>query len=310
MALLEVASLVLGLAVMVFASDKAVNYATRIAKELGVPSVIIGLVLVSFGTDIAEIANSIFSSFIQHGDINAGDTMGSSLSQITLVLGLVAIISSKQLKAHRRDILILGGSTVLALASSAFALSDSFLSRLDAVLLILAYCTLLILSSRVLIKRRKSPDTDEKRPFPVAVILFLVSMVFVAIGAITVVNSIIVLSEELNLPEFIVSFFTIGIGTSLPELTVQINAAKKGRYGLIMGDAFGSTLTDSTLALASGPLLFPTSVSGDMIGPLVGYAIVAAILVTCLLYFRRKIDRKAAVFLIVIYLISFLVGTM
>ncbi len=121
MVLVELATLVAGLALIYLTSEKTVEYSTHIAKHLKVPPLIIGVVLVSVGTDVPEIANSIFSSYTGHGDINVGNALGSCLAQISLVLGLVTIIGGTVL-GSRRNILVLGGAATIAVALATFVI--------------------------------------------------------------------------------------------------------------------------------------------------------------------------------------------
>ena len=106
---------------------------------------------------------------------------------------------------------------------------------------------------------------------------------------------------------YLISFFAIGLGTSLPELSVEFASIRKRNYELLVGDILGSNVVDSTLALGIGPALFPITVSSFDILPLALYTIFASVVVVSLFALRRKIDRKAAIVLIALYLVSYLV---
>lgn len=307
MVLFELAALLIGLAVVSFFSEKTVECSTHVANKLKVPPLVIGILLISVGTDIPEIANSIFSSYSGHGDINVGDTLGSSLTQITLVLGLVAILGGT-IKAHRKNVLILGACATAAVALAAIIVMDGELTRFDAGFLILAYAVLLAISVKFTIKEYgKSKDIDIsciKDKLPMTFARVIVYLIFVVIGAAVVVGSAIELSNKLGLSEYFISFFVIGMGTSLPELSVELAALRKKRYGLLLGDLMGSNITDATLALGIGPLLFPTDISAGIVTPLAFYVVAASLAVVGLFAWRGKVDKRLGAVFVGIYLLS------
>src|ERR671924_1513094 len=90
---LQVFFFVGGLGVAIVASDKAVAYTRALAAALGAPPFIVGVALVSIGTDLPEIANSIAAHVEGEGDVNVGDSVGSTLTQYTLVLGLFPLVA-------------------------------------------------------------------------------------------------------------------------------------------------------------------------------------------------------------------------
>jgi cation:H+ antiporter len=307
--LVELATLLAGLMVVAYSSGKTVEYSTHIAHALKVPPILIGLILVSAGTDIPEIANSIFSSYTGHGDINVGDTLGSCLSQISLVLGIVVLLAG-MIKAHRKNILALGIGAIIAVAAATFVTLDGELTRSDALLLIGLYILLLVFCARFAEREigvfKKIDLSGMKNKLPLTLFCLVLALAGVVIGAIVVVESAIDLSRGMGIPEYFVSFFIIGIGTSLPELSVEFAAARKKKYGLLIGDLMGSNITDATLALGIGPLLFPTSISSGIITPLATYVIIVSIIVVGLFAWRKKVDKPAALLILALYLLSYL----
>ena len=105
--LLWIIALVAGVILIVFSSDKAVKHSVFFASASGMRPLMIGFFIVSLGTDFPEIINSIISCSIGHGDIAAGDAVGSVLTQITLILGILAV-TSKSFHVKRREILSIG----------------------------------------------------------------------------------------------------------------------------------------------------------------------------------------------------------
>jgi cation:H+ antiporter len=309
MVLVDITVLLIGFAVVGYFADKTVGCSTCLAHRLKVPPLLIGILLVSVGTDIPEIANSVFSSWTNHGDINVGDTMGSALTQITLVFGLAVLIGGS-IVAKRRNILVLGACATAAVLVAAFLVSDGTLDRIDAVILILTYAALLVITGKFTSKEARHTRTDRtlhaclSETVLVSMVRLGIYLFFIVVGAALIVETAINLSYELGLPEYLVSFFIVAIGTSVPELSVEITALRQKKYGLMLGDLFGSNITDATLALGLGPLLFPTDVSSGIIMPLATYVVIASAAVVGLFLWRRKVDRWSAVVFVGVYLLS------
>ncbi|MBU0532003.1 sodium:calcium antiporter [Candidatus Micrarchaeota archaeon] len=304
--IIQLVVLLIGLGIISYASERVVTCSTHIAHKFKLPPLIIGVLLISVGTDIPEIANSVFSSYSDYGDINVGNALGSCLTQITLVLGLVTLLGGT-IKAHRKNILVLGGCVTLAALLASIVVLDGELTRIDAAILILSYIILLGISIKFTTGEYGKKEVDlscSKHGTVVTFIRLVFGLVFVIIGSVIVVESAIELSNVIGLPEFFVSFFVIAIGTSLPELSVELAAIRKKNYGLAVGDLMGSNITDATLALGIGPLLFPTEINSGIIAPLAFYLIIASILVVSMFAWRKKIDKYAAILCIGIYLFS------
>ena len=136
--LVPVLVLIGGLILLVFASDTAVEHSVEVASALGASPLIIGLVLVSIGTDLPEVVNSIMASQIGHGDINVGDSLGSILAQITLVLGLMPFLVGA-FRVRRKEVLVVGSCEILSLIIVLSVVEKGYITRVNALLLILSW---------------------------------------------------------------------------------------------------------------------------------------------------------------------------
>jgi cation:H+ antiporter len=259
-------------------------------------------VVVSLGTDLPEIINSITSSAMGHGDINVGDSFGSVLVQITLILGLVALLGGT-FRVKRNEIAVIGSCELLALIASVSMVEKGYISRTNAVFLVVSFPLLMFIIKNVMKNKYAMPQGDTRlfRHFVIAI----VGYVGVAIGAYFVVNSVVALSAEARIPEYLISFFVVAIGTSLPELAVDFTAVRRKQYEIAIGDAIGSCIVDAGLSIGIGPLIFPTTVSAKLAETTGLYALLASIAVLLVLALRQKLDRKAGVFLIVLYGLSY-----
>ncbi|MCW3986232.1 MAG: sodium:calcium antiporter [Candidatus Bathyarchaeota archaeon] len=301
--------LISGIFLLTFSSDKAVEHSVHFASTLGISSLMIGLILVSIGTDLPEIANSIVACSSGHGDIDVGDSIGSVLTQITLILGLIPFLGRK-FKVKRREVLVIGAFEVLALILAISVVLTGF-TRVKAFLLIASWPIFLLVIKKTTAKdivKKKQLKTQTGRHYLIHLVIAALSYVGVAVGALAVVQSVISMSNELGVPEFFISFFVLAIGTSLPELVVDLTAIRKRQYELAIGDIIGSCIVDATVSISIGQLFFPTAVfvgSPERSILLALYAILASAVVILTLALREKVDRRAGGLFIILYLISY-----
>lgn len=306
--LVPVLVLIAGLILLLFSSDTAVEHSVDIASALGVSPLIIGLVLVSIGTDLPEVVNSIMASQMGHGDINVGDSLGSVLAQITLVLGLMPFLVGT-FKVKKKEVLIIGVCEILALIIALSIVEKGYITRANAFFLILSWLLFMLIvrsftKNKNIKQENRTPSSDRRYfyHFRRAALGFA----GIAIGAYFVIQSVIAISEIFHISEYIISFFAVAIGTSLPELFVNVTAARKNEYELTVGNAIGSCIFDACFSIGIGPLIFPISVSGNLAMITGVYALFGSIMVILMLAFKEKVDRKTGVFFIILYLFSYI----
>ena len=128
----------------------------------------------------------------------------------------------------------------------------------------------------------------------------------VAIEVAMIVASVLELSRIFNIPDFIVSFFLVSIGTSLPELVVDLGAIRRGEVEIAIGDIVGSCIIDASIAIGIGQVFFPQAVSADLAMPAILYIILASIGVIFLIVYREKVDKKTGIVLITFYLLLYI----
>ena len=314
-AILALVGLIIGLALLAYSGNKAVEHSVRIALEWKLSPLIIGLILVSLGTDLPEIVNSIMSSSLGHGDINVGDSLGSVLTQMTLVLGLIPFLGGK-FKVKRKEVAVIGACEVLALMLAVSIAEKGSISNINGLFLVASWPIFMLLTRSATAKATaKNPvkkekliaaPTDEKHlhHFWMACLGF----VGVAIGAFIMIESVITLSAFFQVSEYLISFFVVAIGTSLPELVVELAAIRKKQYELAIGDAVGSCVVDASFSIGIGPLIFgnpPLAVSGGLIMTTGLYAIFGSIVVILTLAIGERVNKMVGGFFIFLYLLSY-----
>jgi cation:H+ antiporter len=303
----QVTLLVAGLALAILASDVAVAYTRSLAAVLGAPPFVVGVVLVALGTDLPEIANSIASHLQDEGDVNVGDSVGSTLTQYTFVLGLfpliIAVIAISRIQVGLVTLLTVGG-----LGLTTIFVADGWLGRLDGIVLVVAWAAAMLAVTRLL------PPTAPEAPPPVRVKgrlpqvgVIVAALAVVGVGATVAVRALVDLAETLGVPEFLLAFFGASLGTSAPEIAVDVTALLRGAPAIALGDALGSSLIDSTLSIGIGPVVKPAEVTADLAVVASLYTAAAVAAVGLLLTLRRRHDRVSAPVLFALYLLSYAV---
>jgi cation:H+ antiporter len=262
----------------------------------------IGLIIVSLGTDFPEIANSIFSSALGHGDINVGDSLGSVLAQMTLMLGLIALFGGT-FKVKREEITVIGACEVLALIAAISMVEKGYISRINAIFLVVSWPILMLIARNVMKKPEVIPHSGQGVFYHLA--FAILGFVGVAAGSFIVIESVIALSAVLPVQEYFISFFLVAIGTSLPELVVDLTAVRKRQYEIAIGDVIGSSIVDAGFSIGIGPLFFPINVSGRIAETTGFYALFVSIIVLLTLAIREKLDKKVGALFVILYLFAY-----
>lgn len=302
--LIWIAAVIAGVALTLMASRKAVHYSSALAQGLSIPPFLIGVTLVSIGTDIPEIANSIIASIAGHGDLNVGDSIGSVMTQITLVFGLLPFFSGA-ISIHRRRTLMIGAFIVMALGLGAYLVADGYLSRVDSIILISAWAIFTGLSWHFApqLSEPVMPTPSSRKLFHA--FLVLVFLTLVGVGAGVFVKALIELSAMFGVPEYLISFFGASLGTSLPELAVDVTALASGKRDIAVGDIVGSCLVDATLSLGAGPLIAPTFVTASLALHGAIIAIVCTALAVLAVSILRNHNRWTGAFMLLLYALAY-----
>lgn len=298
--------LIAGILLMVLSSNKAVEHSAILASALGISPLMIGLVLVSLGTDLPEIVNSIVSSSLGHADIDIGDSIGSVLTQLTLVFGLLPFLG-RSFRVKRKEIIVMGACLILAIMLVISVVEKGYVSRTNALFLVGSW-PIYILITKTLVGRDGlnhvgSIKTAKRKIYHISIAVL--GFVGVAVGAYAVIRSVTILSEALGVPEYFISFFLMSIGTSLPELVVDLAALRKKQYEIVIGDIIGSCIVDASFSTGIGLVLFPQAVSGELASPTILYTLFVSLVVISILVARERVDKKTGIIFIVLYLFSY-----
>jgi cation:H+ antiporter len=222
---------------------------------------------------------------------------------MTLVLGLLALMGGR-FKVKRDEILVLGACEVLALIAAVSMVEKGYISWINAVFLVASWPILMLITKNIMKKPAETPHSGQRPSFHL--MLAILGFIGVAVGSYIVISSVIALSAVLHVPEYLISFFVVAIGTSLPELVVDLTAIRKKQYEIAIGDAIGSSIIDAGFSIGIGPLIFgEIFVSGRLAETTGLYALFCSFMVISILALRKKLDAKAGVLFIVLYFFAY-----
>jgi cation:H+ antiporter len=302
--LVELLLFLLGLAGLVVGADRAVTSAGDLALYYGVSPFFIGVTLISVGTSVPEMVTSVYAAYYGAGDLVVGNIVGSETAQITVAVGVVALIAP--FVTERRDVLVYGTAMILAMIVMLLTLDDGVINRSEGFLMMLAYVQFIYTLYTNEGGEEITEEVIEPAAPPRAALPWIVGgLALVAVGGQLVVVNGVALASVFGVPEYLVGLFT-GLGTTLPEIVVAGIAAHEGHGGISVGSILGSNITDPVFSLGIGALFFDV-VLADVAAlqfSLV-YMLAVSITVLGLFYWRRGIDRRAAVVCLLLYLPSF-----
>ena len=251
--MLDFMFIAVGLAGLVWSSDKFVEGAAAIASHAGMSPLLIGMTIVSLGTSAPEIVVSIMASLSGSGELAVGNALGSNITNIGLVLGITLIIRSITIDASttKRE---LPQMVVVTLLAGALMI-DGVLSVTDGALLILG----LVIFLTLLARRGEAPeggmDNDSTLTPLKAWGVFTIGLVMLVISSRLLVVGAVNIAMALGVSELIIGLTIVAIGTSLPELAAAVMSALKGHSDIAIGAIVGSNVFNLLVVLA-GPGLF------------------------------------------------------
>lgn len=249
--LLPLLAVIGGLALLVWSADRFVDGAAATAGYAGVPPLLIGMVIIGFGTSAPEMVVSAFAAWQGNPALALGNAYGSNIANIALILGLTAVISPIMVISSvlRKELPVLAIVTGLA----AFQLWDGFISRRDAWVLLAVFASLMAWSIfEGLQHNRNNQNTPSQaeagmsvRP---ALFWLFTGLVLLVISSRVLVWGAVEVAHTLGVSDLIIGLTVVAVGTSLPELASSLAAIRKNEHDLALGNVLGSNLFN-TLAV-------------------------------------------------------------
>ncbi len=263
--LLNLLALFVGLALLVWSSDKFVFGASCTARLLGVSPLLIGLTIVGFGTSAPELLISAISAYNGNPELAIGNAIGSNIANIALILGSAAIISP--LVVSSRIIKIEVPILFCVMLFTLLLMIDDSLSRVDGVLLLLAMTAVMGwiifdgLTKKDAVLEKEFEDEIPSNISALTAIGWLVTgLIFLVVSSRMMVWGAVNIAQYLGVSDLIIGLSIVAIGTSLPELGASLASVRKKEYDIALGNVLGSNLFNSLGVLGVAGVIQPTGV--------------------------------------------------
>lgn len=260
-----------GFILLIWSADRFVEGAAATAKDAGMPSLLIGMVIVGFGTSAPEMVVSAMAAINGNPDLALGNALGSNIVNTGLVLGLTAIITPilVQSKIVRKEIpLLLLISSVLG-----YFLWDGSLTRFESVLLLVGFFSLIGWSIYSAMKGKgdklegeiEQELVEHEMPIKKAIFWLVIGLVLLIVSSRVLVWGAVSIAEALGVSDLIIGLTIVALGTSLPELAASIIAVRKGEHDIAIGNVVGSNMFNLLAVTGIAGVISPiTSLSGEV----------------------------------------------
>lgn len=312
-----VASLLAALLVLAKASEYAIVYASTLARLAGISEMAVGFLLVAVSTSLPELVVSVTSALSGSVQLGIGNVFGANIADATLVIAAAAITAKVTITREEH-----GQLTRILLAVSALSIV-MVLGKLSAALgvaLLAVFCgyVYFVLKQRVKFEagerkgavksvqqgiRRIASEIGE---FARALLFFSSSMLVIILASRFAVDTAVNFASAAGVGLAVVGATLVSIGTTLPELSVSISAARAGKSGLALGNAIGSCITNISLVLGLAIVINPAAADLAPHLGLIAYSLFVYLLLLFFIDYRRRLGKLEGGALVLAYLVFLL----
>lgn len=299
--LLQFVLLIVGFVFLIKGSDFFVDGASSIASLLKIPTIIVGLTIVAFGTSAPEAAVSITSAITGNNAMAVSNVIGSNLFNILMVIGISALLGELLMEKDvlNKDLPFLVGITVLFAAFIIIGWNVSQIEGIILLIILIAYVAHLIKSA----KKSDNANVVEKPKFtlPYSILFIIIGLAGIIIGGDLVVNSASDIAIAFGMSETLVGLTIVAIGTSLPELVTSLTALKKGENQLVIGNVIGSNIFNILFVLGASSAITAISLDSSM---LIDVTFMVFVTVLCFIFGKTqdKFDKKEGAILVALFI--------
>lgn len=306
--LIAIISMVISLIVLIYSADKFVEGAANIATYFNVPNILVGVVIIGFGTSMPEMLVSALSALNGNPSIALGNAYGSNIANIGLILGLSVLLTPIILKAQviLREIPIL----ILTLLITFYFLSDLSLSRTEAVLLLIVF---IIAMGYSIIKAKKNHELDDdldinQLSIKASIMWTIIGLVLLLVSSKFLVSAAVDIARFWGISDLVIGLTVVAVGTSLPELASSLAAIKQGKHDIVIGNIMGSNLFNTLVVVGITGVITPIAVEHNIISRDIPFmfiftAILIPLAIGKIFFMKRifKLSRVSGAILLIAY---------
>lgn len=295
--LLSIICFVVGIALVIFGADWLTKGASDLARHLKMSELMIGLTIVAVGTSLPELVISVSSALSGNSGISLGNVLGSNIFNGMLILGTTALITpimfSGKMLSRELPFNLLASVVVLLVSGSMLVggAPGEYITRYNG-LILLCFCAVFVRYTFSL--KGNEEDTAAQQPMSMGKILLFIAggLAALIVGGKMFVSGASDIARGFGLSEALIGITIVSAGSSLPELAVSVNAARKGNVGIALGNVLGSNILNVFFILGCSATISPISLEGFT--PVDYYVLLASslfIYLFCAFFGKNKITR-------------------
>lgn len=300
---MEYILLVVGFVLLIKGADFFVDGSSSVAKQLRVPSLIIGMTIVAMGTSLPECSVSISAALAKNTGVAVGNAVGSNIFNLMVVCGVCALFCPLTVSKGilRREFPF---SVFVALLLMALGWISMSLGHLDGVIMLLLFAFFLgWMITSAIHNRNNAQETEEEyviRPIWQCLLFIVGGAAAIAYGGDMVVDSASVIAKTFGMSSNLVGLTIVAFGTSLPELVTSIVAARKKEVDMALGNVIGSNIFNILLVLGIASAISPMTFKMENIIDIVALVLMSVI-VLIFAWTKEKIERFEGAVMLAIY---------
>lgn len=256
-----IGAILCGLILLIWSADRFVEGSAWVARYFGLPPLLVGMLVIGFGTSAPELSVSILAAIEGNTGIVLGNAYGSNITNIGLILGLTALLRPIRVLPGilRKELPILCFVTIL----TAVLLNNGILSRMESGVLIIVFLALTSWSIRDGLRQKTQSEIEsESQPLRQmtpgkAVFRTVMGLILLVAASRILVWGAVELAQQFGVSDLIIGLTIVAIGTSLPELASSLSAIRKGEDDLALGNILGSNLFNTLIVVGVAGLIQP-----------------------------------------------------
>lgn len=294
-----------GLVFLFLGAEGLIRGSSNLAIKIGITPLVVGLTVVALGTSAPELVVSLKAALMGNSSISLGNVIGSNIANITLILGIAALIRPIKINASivKREIfimLLVSTLFVLFLWEGQIGFFDGFIFVIGLIFYITTNIVLSRKEKNILVKNEFEQVMQRKLGTTISLILLIAGLALLVVGANIFVQSCVAIAKLFNISNAIIGLTIVSIGTSLPELATSIVASYKNQSDIILGNVIGSNIMNILAILGITALIIPISSAGISTVD-IGVMIFTAIILLPLIKMGSIISRTEGAILLIGY---------
>ena len=303
--------LVFGLTILIRFSDIFVSAASSLSLSLKVPKMLIALTIAAFGTCAPELAISFNSIKSGASDMTLANVIGSCIVNILLIVGLSAItrpikVKERTIKKELPLLVIITTAFFILVTDSLFKKSAvNSLSRADAIMLLIWFILFMFYIIGIVRKNKNNEYDIPEYSIVKSIILIIFSLLAITLSSNIVVDNAVLLASQIGISQKIISMTVIVIGTSLPQLTMTINAARKDEFDMAVGNIIGTNIFNICIVLG-----LPIAIYGGVSSSSFNVVDTSVVLLSALMFYifgrsNKELSRREGLLMVLVFILYY-----